>query len=59
MEGAQRIGLLQPVTPRSAPKAFWDTGGDGEGVVFIAFLPRRGHIVRVDVAMRVEKRGAE
>lgn len=40
-EGSQRVGLLQPVTTRPAPKAFWDAGGDGVGVVLIAFLPGR------------------
>lgn len=40
-EGSQRVGLLQPVTPQSAPKAFWDTGGDGVGVVLITLLSRR------------------
>lgn len=40
-ERSQRIRLLQPVTRQSAPKALWDTGGDGEGVVLIAFLSRK------------------
>ena len=40
-ERPQWICLLQPVTRQSAPKALWDTGGDGEGVVLIAFLSRK------------------
>lgn len=38
-QGSQRVRLLQPVTPHSGPVAFWDTGGDGEGIVLIALLP--------------------
>lgn len=38
-QGSQRVRLLQPVTPHSGPIAFWDTGGDGEGIVPIALLP--------------------
>lgn len=40
-KGSQRVGLLQPVTRQSAPKAFWDTGGDGVGIVLITFLSGR------------------
>lgn len=38
-QGPQRVRLLQPVTPHPAPGAFWDAGGDGEGVVPVALLP--------------------
>lgn len=38
-QGSQRVRLLQPVAPHSAPVAFWDAGGDGEGVVPVALLP--------------------
>lgn len=38
-EGSQRVGLLQPVTTQPAPKASWDAGGDGVGVLLITFLP--------------------
>lgn len=27
-DGAQGVGLLQPVTRQLGPKAFWDSGGD-------------------------------
>lgn len=42
-QGPQRVRLLQPVTPHSAPVAFRDAGGDGEGVVPVALLPGMIH----------------
>lgn len=55
-ERPQRIGLLQPVTPYPAPKALRDSGGDGVGVVLIAFLSGRVERMSEDIEMRLWKK---
>lgn len=53
---SHRVALLQPVTRHLAPKTFWDSGSDGEGVVPIVLLPvGRRESSRLGSGFRVQK----